>query len=164
MYDLRLDNDSDIIVQDQDLALTRTAQDLLKQKIYVIFRTFAGEWYLNTQFGGYNKDVFLNKSLGKSGVDAYFISILNSLEEVEEVVTFSSEFAGTERLYTCRFDVRTTSGTGRFDINILPPGTELSYPSSGIGLDTICSTVDASSVNDFYELMNIRIPTEIPWD
>lgn len=162
--DFLLGDNNDIVFRDKDFTTTNSPKDILKQKIYIIFQTFVGEWFLNTQFGGYNKDVFLNKQITKDGVDAYFTSILLSIPEVDEILFFNSSFTGSNRTYSCNFAVKSIAGTGTFTVNLLPPSSEVAYPPSNTSLVGACAVVDTASVNEFYELMNIRIPLEIPWD
>lgn len=163
-FDFLLNENSDLVIQNKDIALTDSPRDLLKQKILITFRTMTGEWYLNTRFGAYDKNIFLNKAVTKDGIDAYLISILLGFDEVEDIIFFTSTVDNVNRAYSCNFAVRSIAGNGTFSVNILPPGTEATYPESGLGLTGVCSTTDSESANEFYELMNIRIPTEIPWD
>lgn len=126
-YDLLLDpNSNDLVLNKGKFYATSTIRELLRQRIHITFRTLVGEWFLNTSFGLYDKDVFLNKSVTKVQVDAYIIDKLNQFPEVLSVKSFEGSFDNFSRVYSCVFVVTTQDGTGVFSVNLAPPEQRLS--------------------------------------
>lgn len=166
MIDLRLaDATNDIYLVDKDLVLTSSIGELLRQRLLVTFRTFVGEWYLDTSFGAYDVQFFTNKGITKEIADAYFLDIILSYEEVDEVLSFTSSFNKTTRAYSLIFNVRTIEGDGTFEINFTQADALIQYPESpSIAEVTTCDFIDTEDANNFYILLNIDIPLTIPWD
>lgn len=163
--DLKLaDATNDIYLVDKDLVLTSSVAELLRQRLLVTFRTFVGEWYLDTGFGAYNIEFFTNKGITKEIADAYFLDIILEYEEVEEVLSFSSTFDKATRAYSLIFNVRTIEGDGTFEINFTQADALIQYPEpTDIAEVALCDFVTADTTNDFYILLNIDIPLTIPW-
>lgn len=166
MIDLKIsDLDNDIVIVDKDLVLTSSVGELLRQRLLITFRTLVGEWFLNTEFGAYNIDLFTNKGITQSRADSYFINIINQYEEVEEILSFTSEFDKIKREYCLIFNVKTAEGDGVFEINFNQADSLIEYPeATPLAEITSCSFTEADQVNAFYVLLNIDIPTTIPWD
>jgi len=164
-YDLKLDSDGrDLVFSKGKFYTTGTVREVLRQRIYITFRTMVGEWFLNTQFGLYDKDLFLNKRVSKAQVDAYVINKLNQFPEVEVVDYFDSTYDFYTRTYSMTFVVKADGETGVFKINLVPPGAEVSYPDPQEDLEALrCEIPDIANTNAFYEMMNFDLPTTIAW-
>lgn len=165
MIDLKLaDATNDIYLGDKDLVLTSGVGELLRQRLLVTFRTFVGEWYLDTGFGAYDIRFFTNKGITKAIADAYFLDIILGYEEVEEVLSFTSTFDKITRAYSLIFNVRTIEGDGTFEINFTQADAVIQYPESpSITEVTTCDFVTVDEANNFYILLNVDIPVTIPW-
>jgi hypothetical protein len=164
-YDLLLDSDSrDLVISKGKMGMTSTVRELLRQRINITFRTLVGEWFLNTQFGLYDKDVFLNKQVTKTQVDAYIVDKLNQFPEVLRLKSFEGSFDGFTRTYSCTFVILTEDGNGVFRVNLTPPGVEVSYPDPKNDLEALtCEIPDVDNTNAYYEMMNFDLPTTIAW-
>lgn len=164
-YDLKLDSEGrDLVFTKGKFYTTSTVREVLRQRIYITFRTMVGEWFLNTDFGLYDKDLFLNKRVSKPQVDAYVINKLNQFPEVQNIEFFESSYDYQTRTYSTTFVVRANGETGVFKINLIPPGTEINYPDPKEDLETLaCEIPNIETTNAFYEMMNFDLPTTIAW-
>ena len=164
-YDLLLDSNSeDLVISKGKMYMTSTIRELLRQRINITFRTLVGEWFLNTSFGLYDKDIFLNKTVTKEQIDAYIVDKLNGFPEVRDVQSFEGSFDGFTRVYSCVFVVTTEDGTGVYRVNLTPPGVEVGYPDPKEDLETLsCEIPTIEGSNAFYEMMNFDLPTTIAW-
>lgn len=160
--DLLLDkNTHDLIIEDGDLKLTDSKPTVLRQRMTITFRTFVNEWFANTFFGGINKEIIFNKLDGKGTVDSWFIKVINSFEEVNQIVKFDSTFDRVNRHYDLSFTVKTDEGILTLYVQA---GQAISYPydeqtSAGV----VCDPADPEYQNRFYVLIHEEIPDPITW-
>lgn len=164
-YDFKMDSEArDLVFTKGKFYTTSTVREVLRQRIYITFRTMVGEWYLNTAFGLYDKDLFLNKRVSKTQVDAYVINKLNQFPEVDSIEHFEGDYDYYTRTYSATFVVKADGETGVFKINLVPPGVEVNYPDPKEDLETLrCEIPDVDRTNAFYEMMNFDLPTTIAW-
>lgn len=163
-YDLLLNEDNDIFIQNGDFVLTSSNGQLLKQRMEITFHTLVGEWYLNTEFGTYNIDLFTNKKLTKAQMDSYFINIIKSFPEVERLLEYVGEFNAFTREYSLRFRVKALGETLNVEFSLLPPGVETLYEETDYKFPPKgCDIADVQEANDFYKLIHIDIPTTLSW-
>lgn len=165
MFDLLL-KDGDIVLNNKrDFSLTSSLKDLLKQRMEITFRAFTGEWFLNPSWGAFNKDLFFNKKVTKEILDSYYRDIILNFPEVLSINFFESVYEKGTRIYSFTFSVDTLEETFGYKINIIPPGVEVNYPYFPTELEAIgcVSGVDAETQNLLYELLNIELPSNIPW-
>lgn len=164
-YDLKLDsNAKDLVLSKGKFYITSTVREVLRQRIYITFRTMVGEWFLNTSFGLYDKELFLNKRVSKNQIDAYVINKLNQFPEVENIDYFEGSYDGFTRTYSATFVLKANGETGVFTINLVPPGTEVSYPDPNDALNVLsCEIPGIDNTNAYYEMMNFDLPTDIAW-
>lgn len=165
-YDLALDSDgNDLTISRGRFGVTQTIRELLRQRMYITFRTFRGEWFLNTQFGAYDNNLFGSKSLTKDALDSYFVSIINNFPEVNLLESFEATYDVAKRIYGMTFVVRTDEGTGVYKIDLLPPDVEVAYPDpTGIfDLNYECDFPDIDQTNAYYEYLNITLATDKRW-
>lgn len=164
-YDLKLDSDTkDLVLSKGKFYTTSTVREILRQRIYITFRTMVGEWFLNTSFGLYDKDLFLNKRVTKVQVDAYVINQLNQFPEVDNIEFFEGSYDYNTRTYSATFVVKANGENGVFKISLAPPGVETSYPDPKDAQETLsCEIPTILNTNAFYEMMNFDLPTDIAW-
>lgn len=165
-YDLALDSDGkDLVLSKGKFRMTQTPRELLKQKMLITFRTFKGEWFLNTQFGAYDKSLFLDKQITKDVLDSYFISIINSFAEVDVLRDFIGTYNVATRVYSMEFVVTVGEQTGVYRIDLTPPDVEIAYPDpTGIfDIEYQCNVPDVDQTNAYYEYLNITLATTGRW-
>jgi len=164
-YDFSLDSDgTDLVLSKGKFKTTLTVRELLRQRMYITFRTFKGEWFLNTQFGAYDTELFLNKQVTKDSLDSYFIALINSFPEVDALRDFLGTYNAGTRVYSMEFVVTAQGQTGVYKIDLTPPGIEVAYPdpSSSFELDA-CEVPDVDQTNVYYEYINITMATDQRW-
>lgn len=164
-YDLLLNDNKDLIIESGDLVTTTSNAQLLKQRMEITFHTLVGEWYLNINYGTYDIGLFTSKSLTKPQMDAYFINLIKSFDEVESLMEYQGVFDAANREYSLQFRVRAEDTVVPIAISLTPPGvdtvyqdTDYKFPPKG------CDIPETLSTNRFYELIHIDIPTTLSWD
>ena len=75
------------------------------QRLYIMLRTFAGEWYLNVEHGVPYFQSVLGKKVPVETIDLIFQQRILEEEGVQEIVEFSSSLS-TSRVYSMRFKVK----------------------------------------------------------
>lgn len=165
MIDLRLTNNDITLTRGGDFALTQSMKELLKQRMIITFQAFTGEWFLNPEFGAFNRNILFNKLATKDLLDSYYKRQIINFPEVTGITSFTSFFDTRNRVYSFQFQVSTIEETAGFRINLIPPDVEVSYPYFPTELQAIGCTsgVDAETQNALYELINIDLPSTIPW-
>ena len=164
-YDLLLDSDGqDMVLNKGKFYMTSSARELLRQRLYILFRAFVGEWFLNTEFGLYDKSIFLSKGVTQNQIDAYIVNKINQIPEVDTILSFESEYNNSNRVYSLTFVIKVGEDTGVYRINLTPPGVEISYPDPQGELEGfICDAPNLELTNAFYEMMNFGLPGDIAW-
>lgn len=129
---------TDISIVDGDIVLTTLNSELLRQRIAIRLNTWLGEWALNTQQGiPYRQTIFNGRIRNKEQLDALYLNQINSIEEINEIVDFESEYDRTRRTYTIiRLIVSTTEGTQVRVTESNPDG--ITYPAPPSTLTFIC--------------------------
>lgn len=165
-FDLALDNDGkDIVLEKGKIATTSSVKQLLKQRMYITFRTLRGEWFRNVNFGAYNRELFFNGNATESSINAFFITLINSFPEVETLKIFEGEFLRETRSYRITFAVDTIEGTqGNYTVDLVPPGIEVPYPDpTNVLSQDACEVPEISTANQYYEYLNITMATDERW-
>lgn len=93
-----------------NLQLTDTAGEHLSQKIENQLATFKGEWFLNPELGIPYYQSILKKQANIDEVNNIFLAALLSIDEVEEVLSFTVDYDNSTRDYSLDFTVKTVSG------------------------------------------------------
>ena len=75
------------------------------QRLYIMLRTFMGEWYLNTDHGVPYFQSILGKKVSVQAIDLIFQQKILAEEGVQEILEFSSNLS-TSRVYSMSFKVR----------------------------------------------------------
>lgn len=86
--------------------VTQDAGESVSQKLYIMLRTFAGEWFLNVDHGiPYFQSIFGQK-VSVQAVDLIFQQKILEEEGVQELTSFSSNLNASSRTYSLSFSVR----------------------------------------------------------
>lgn len=126
--DLLIDNDpispsyGDLIFKNGPLTPEFTTQsrvDVVAQRLFILLRTFEGEWFLDTEYGIPYFQSILGKKTSKSAVDLIFQREILAENGVKELTFFESTFVN--RQYSLTFRVKVTSGDETDNITITPP-------------------------------------------
>jgi hypothetical protein len=109
MIDFTLDADGDLAIVNNDLTMVDGAQRV-RQHLQIKLRLWAGEWFLNTEFGTpYIADILGKQiSLGAS-VAALKKSILE-VDGVQTITRFDYQFNRSARSLSVDFEVKTPYG------------------------------------------------------
>ena len=164
-YDFALDsNAEDLVLSKGKFGFTQTVREVLRQRMYITFRTFKGEWFLNTQFGAYDTELFLNKTLTKDALDSYFVALINSFPEVDLLRFFEADYNPATRVYGMTFVVTARGETGTFRVDLTPPDVEIAYPDPTNVFDIVqCEIPYINQTNTWYEYVNITLATDGSW-
>lgn len=102
-------NAGDMVFVNGSCPTTDGYSDVVAQRLYIMLRTFQGEWYMNENHGIPYLQQILGHKIRKSTVDRILQEKILSEEGVAEIVFFVSTLS-TERMYTCSFRVRSKTG------------------------------------------------------
>lgn len=75
------------------------------QRLYIMLRTFAGEWYLNTEHGIPYFQSILGQKTTAQAIDLIFQQKILAEAGVQEILEFSSSLS-TSRIYSMSFKVK----------------------------------------------------------
>ena len=165
-YDLALDTEGkDLVLNSGKFSMTSSVKQLLRQRMYMTFRTLRGEWFRNPDFGGYNREIFFDSNATENSINAFYLSLLNSFPEVARVKSFDGEFLRRDRVYRLTFVVDTVDGQqGAYAINLIPPGVEIPYPDpTNVLSQDDCEVPTIDNANTYYEYLNITLATTERW-
>lgn len=81
------------------------AGENVAQRLYIMLRTFAGEWYLNIDHGIPYFQSILGKKNTRQAIDLIFQQKILAEEGVQEILEFSSNLS-SDRIYTMNFKVK----------------------------------------------------------
>ena len=135
--DFKLGTNSDIQLVDGKFVFLETIQESVRQRLQTKFRTFKGEWFLNTlygipyregTYGGKFEKGILGKGYNKKEIDAIYIAAANEDPEVIRIVYFNSTLNSYTREYDVTMEVLTTEGLIRLIIPSTTPNDEVEYP------------------------------------
>jgi hypothetical protein len=126
--DLLIDNDpispsyGDLTFKNGPLTPEFTTQsrvDVVAQRLFILLRTFEGEWFLDTEYGIPYFQSILGRKTTKSAVDLIFQREILAENGVKELTFFESTFVN--RQYSLTFRVKVTTGDETENITITPP-------------------------------------------
>lgn len=101
----------DIVVEDFDLRVTETNVEWVSQTIESRLRTFMGEWFLNRDLGiPYFDSVFV-KAPDMDQINGLFLTEINDVNGIEEILSFNTVFDTSVRKLTVTFTVQVQSET-----------------------------------------------------
>lgn len=75
------------------------------QRLYIMLRTFMGEWYLNTEHGIPYLQSILGQKNTKQAIDLIFQQKILAEEGVQEILEFNSTLT-VDRVYSMSFKVK----------------------------------------------------------
>lgn len=107
----------DVVFENGKTLVTSEVVENVAQRLYIMLRTFAGEWYLNTDHGVPYFQSILGKKVSKQAIDLIFQQRILLEEGVQEIVEFSSNLSDT-RIYTMSFKVKANGLTVNLDIEV----------------------------------------------
>lgn len=104
--DLKLDltNGDCVFVNGETTVISEPGQNVA-QRLYIMLRTFAGEWYLNTDHGIPYFQSILGQKTTAQAIDLIFQQKILAEQGVQEIVEFSSNL-NPSRLYSMKFKVK----------------------------------------------------------
>lgn len=103
-------NFGDTIFVNGSCPTTANFVDAVAQRVFIMLRTFQGEWYLNSTTGVPYLQSILGFKVSKTVVDRIIQEKVLGEEGVAAIEAFSSTLEGT-RVYTASLTIRTTQGT-----------------------------------------------------
>lgn len=118
---------NDIVFENGDFVWTKDNTELLRQRISITLQTWQGEWFWDTSFGTPYKQSILGKNRDKKEVDAIFIGIINSFDDVESLEEFESTYNIGDIRYELSFRVKAVDGDTVVITNVRPDQEEI-YP------------------------------------
>lgn len=97
---------------------TQPLVDTVKQRLFIMLRTFQGEWFMDLNHGIPYWQNILGKKTTKSAVDLIFQQKILAENGVKEITEFKSTFVN--RQYSLDFKVRVSTGEVTDTITINP--------------------------------------------
>jgi hypothetical protein len=83
--------------------------DVVTQRLYIMLKTFEGEWFLNVQHGVPYERI-LGQKVRKSMVDMILQDKILQESGVKSIEYFESSLDNPTRVYSCKFKVRVDTG------------------------------------------------------
>lgn len=100
----------DLVFVNGECPTTGNIKDVVAQRLYILLRTFKGEWYLNEEYGIPWLERVLGQRVRKSTVDMMIQSAVIKEAGVRSVTYFRSWYDNSTREYMCEFRVMTDQG------------------------------------------------------
>ena len=97
---------------------TQPFVDTVKQRLFIMLRTFQGEWFMDLNHGIPYWQSILGKKTTKSAVDLIFQQKILAENGVKEITEFKSTFVN--RQYSLDFKVKVSTGEITDTITINP--------------------------------------------
>lgn len=97
---------------------TQPLVDTVKQRLFIMLRTFQGEWFMDLNHGIPYWQNILGKKTTKSAIDLIFQQKILAENGVKEITEFKSTFVN--RQYSLDFKVRVSTGEVTDMITINP--------------------------------------------
>ncbi len=147
----------DLDLSSGGLSLVLTNQMSLRQRLYLRFAIWAGDWYFDEGFG-FPYRTFIGKKTMKGVLDGRIKSEVRQEPDVLQITDFVSSMNVSSRSYQCYFTVVTVEGE---EINLaFQGGDEYIYPTPPESNVQLCG--DEGNLinfkNKLYYLINFRLP------
>ncbi len=142
---------------DRGMRLALTNQLSLRQRLYLRFAVWAGDWYFDETFG-FPYRTFVGKKTVKAVLDGRIKSEVRQEPDVLQIIDFQSTMDVVSRSYKCFFTVVTAEGE---EINLAFVGEdEYQYPTPPESNVQLCGDegVIINFKNKLYYLINFRLP------
>lgn len=107
----------DVVFENGKTLVVSEAGDNVAQRLYIMLRTFAGEWYLNTDHGVPYLQSILGKKVTTKAIDLIFQQRILAEDGVQEIVEFHSNL-NSARVYTMSFKVKAEGLTVALNIEV----------------------------------------------
>lgn len=101
---------NDLVYVNGECPVVSDLPGVVAQRLFIMLRTFMGEWFLNTQHGIPYFQNILGKKITKSGVDNILQDKILAETEVSRISEWTSDLAPQSRAYSVRFKVIATNG------------------------------------------------------
>lgn len=139
------------------MSLVMTNQMSLRQRLYLRFTVWGGDWYFDEGFG-FPYRTFVAKKVMKAVIDGRIKTEVRYEPDVQQIVDFQSTMDVVGRSYKCYFTVVTTEGD---EINLAFVGSDqYQYPTPPEGNVQLCGDeqVIIEFKNKLYHLINFSLP------
>lgn len=108
--DLLLDRqEHDLVFINGTCPTTGDMIDVVIQRLYILLRTFQGEWFLNVEHGIPWLENILGQKISKSTADMILQEKIAQEMGVKQVIDFKSTLT-PQRTYSCSFRVKAVTG------------------------------------------------------
>lgn len=94
-----------------NLRLTTTLSEYVSQKIENNLKTFKEEWFLNPDLGLPYFNRILIKNADLDDINTLFSAEISKITEVEEIISFETDYDNVKRKYFITYQVRITGET-----------------------------------------------------
>ncbi|QYC52531.1 hypothetical protein [Salmonella phage SSBI34] len=148
----------DLDFSGQSINLIESNQLSLRQRLYLRFAIWSGDWWFDETFG-FPYRAFISKKTIKSVLDGRIKSEVRMEPDVMEISEFRSEMDVVNRTYQCFFTVVTQEG---IEVNMAFMGQDgFEYPTPPEGNTSLCGDegVVIQFKNKLYYLINFRLPS-----
>lgn len=155
--DLQMDPvTGDLDLSGNEMHLITSNQISLRQRLWVKFSVWTGDWFFDESFG-FPYRTFISKKVMKSVLDGRIKQTAREEPDVLDITSFSSSMEVSSRSYECYMTVTTSEGE---DINIAFTGSsQFAYPTPPDGNVTLCGDNQwIKWQNKLYYLINFRLP------
>jgi len=147
----------DLDLSGGQMNLILTNQKSLRQRLFLRFAIWNGDWFFDDTFG-FPYRAFIAKKTVKSVLDARIKKEVRLEPDVINITDFNSEMDVVSRSYQCYFTVSTEEGE---EVNLAFVGSDpYLYPTPPEGGASLCG--DESEVitfkNKLYYLINFQLP------
>ena len=110
MADIKIDENGEFVVSDNDLTIVRDNRDEIIQELNIRLGFYYTEWFLNVPKGVPYLETVLKKGTSLQTVNGIFIREINATDGVNEILEFASDFDGESRVFRLDFKVNTIYG------------------------------------------------------
>jgi hypothetical protein len=139
--------------------LLSTLQESVRQRLDIKFKTWQGEWFLDTTFGISYRQQILGKGRTKAEIDALYILEINNDPDVNRIVYFNSVFDVLKREYKLDFEVNVDDRQLRSIEAQLSPAEEIDYgDGDNISLQPSCNLNFLQYSLDLHPILHNDLP------
>lgn len=142
----------------EQINLIQTNQMSLRQRLYLRFSIWQGDWWFDQTFG-FPYRAFISKKTVKGVLDGRIKSEVRLEPDVLDIIDFQSSMDVSNRTYQCFFTVTTVEGE---EIGLaFMGGDSYMYPTPPEGNTQLCGDENNVIVfkNKLYYLINFRLPS-----
>jgi len=115
---LNINGDRDLAFVNGECPTTTDLVSVVAQRLFIMLRTMAPEWFLNTQHGVPYLTKILGQKITKSGVDTILQSKILAEQGVSRISEWNSSLDSRSRAYSVSFKVIATDGNETTTITI----------------------------------------------